>query len=134
MPDNAKIEYFEDGFHGILPAHFAAEDGTFATPAQPFNNMNKEEKSRYVTLDQCDFIVKSEDGSIVSSSKVLNDRDAVEPSNVCTINTYQPIHSRPVILSATAGKEWARAYDIPTVSSGYIQFKQYQLLKNSCNK
>jgi hypothetical protein len=51
---------------------------------------------------------------------------------VCSIRQYEPIRYHEVILSATPGKEWARAYDIPTVSANFVQFKKYILLKNSC--
>lgn len=128
LPHNARIEYFEDGFHGVLPAHFESENGTSMISSEPFNNKNREEKSRYVTIDQCDFIVKS-DSTLNSSDYSTN---YIEDREVCSIQSFEVIRSRPIILNATVGKEWARAYNIPTVSSKYVTFKQYQLLKSSC--
>jgi alpha-1,2-mannosyltransferase len=68
MPHGVTLNYYEDGFTGILPQHFAAANGTFCEPLQPFNGENKEERSRYVSLESCDFIVRLESPEKSNSS------------------------------------------------------------------
>jgi alpha-1,2-mannosyltransferase len=58
LPPSARLEYFKDGFGGILPQHFAPEGGTWRPPLQPFNGLNREETSRYVGMDACDYVVR----------------------------------------------------------------------------
>eukprot|EP01038_Epipyxis_sp_PR26KG_P009196 gene9196-12404_t len=51
LPFHSELHFIQDGFTGILPQHFSKINGTFSIPSQPFNNLNQEEKSRYVDLN-----------------------------------------------------------------------------------
>jgi alpha-1,2-mannosyltransferase len=58
LPLGAKLNFYEDGFHGQLPQHYG--NGSDATSRIPpnMNNLNKEEPSRYVNrIQDCDFVV-----------------------------------------------------------------------------
>ena len=57
LPKNVRLEYIRGTFHGQLPQHFSKFLGTSAVPFQDFNDQNKEENSRYVSLNKCDYIV-----------------------------------------------------------------------------
>jgi alpha-1,2-mannosyltransferase len=113
LPVNARLQYVEDGFHGVLPAHFETVNGTSAQPRQPFNNENREEPSRYIDVSNCDYVVRSNDPSVRS----VFDRLQLEP-----------LLSRSVFLTTAPGHEWSRAYNIPSVSSALVLFKSYELL------
>jgi hypothetical protein len=56
-----------------LPQDFAAIKGTSAAPAQPFNDMNREEKSRYVDAKECDYIAVMLDDLTTFNSDGLRD-------------------------------------------------------------
>ena len=58
LPENVQLAFVRDSFHGQLPQYFASVGGTSATTHDtPFNDRNKEEPSRYVSLSQCDYVV-----------------------------------------------------------------------------
>ena len=57
LPKNVRLEYIRGSFHGQLPQHFSITRGTSAIPLQQFNDLNKEEESRYVPLSSCDYLV-----------------------------------------------------------------------------
>jgi hypothetical protein len=58
IPQNVKLEFLRDAFHGQLPQYFASVNGTSGKPLQPFNDLNAEESSRYIdSLSSCDYIV-----------------------------------------------------------------------------
>lgn len=122
LPTNAKLEFIEDGFHGILPQHFAAVDGTKVEPLQAFNNLNREEKSRYIPRAQCDYVIQSTTTDVVE-----------EIGQYCSANGGKVVLQQAVLSGATAGKEWARAFDIPSYSKDYVQMKAYQMMTPSCD-
>ncbi|KNE62779.1 hypothetical protein AMAG_07964 [Allomyces macrogynus ATCC 38327] len=67
LPDTTRIEFVQHGFEGQLPAHFAPSNatssiarvvhGTATCDHALFNDANRMEVSRFVDLDQCDFIL-----------------------------------------------------------------------------
>ena len=63
LPDNARLAFVRDGFYGQLPQHYDGSAGILAgtskVPKQPMNDKNKEELSRYIAVDDCDFVVST---------------------------------------------------------------------------
>jgi len=69
LPDAARLQFVRDNFTGILPQYYPLQtdggmrNGTYATPRQPFNDRNREETSRYVSLTSCQYLVIAVDGN-----------------------------------------------------------------------
>eukprot|EP01041_Mallomonas_annulata_P002890 gene2890-5670_t len=68
LPNHARLAFVNDTFHGQLPQLFKeGKDnqngkesvfiGTYTNPNQPFNDENKEENSRYISIFDCDYVV-----------------------------------------------------------------------------
>jgi alpha-1,2-mannosyltransferase len=120
LPTPAKLEFIYDGFNGQLPAHFASVNGTFQTPKQPFNNLNKMEKSRFVTPDQCDFIVlhMHRDGDMGA----LEQRIRNDP------NKY--FHrAATLVLDPVNSPTLSRAFYIPNYSTKHNSYNEYALFQ-----
>jgi alpha-1,2-mannosyltransferase len=126
------LQFVKDGFTGILPQHFAPQDGTSAEPLQPFNDLNREETSRYVELGQCDYLV------------VLLDRNQPVQENVLRANllhseetreslpataSFRAVISEPVISPNFSPHSLYRAYYVPFKTPESVKFKDYILYK-----
>ncbi|EPX73212.1 mannosyltransferase complex subunit Alg9 [Schizosaccharomyces octosporus yFS286] len=67
LPEHARLKYVKSEFDGILPAEFKEDNttswwnrpGYFETPMY-MNDLNNEEPTRYVSLEECDFLIDSE--------------------------------------------------------------------------
>ncbi|KAJ3351453.1 mannosyltransferase [Allomyces javanicus] len=80
LPSTTRIEFVKHGFEGQLPAHFAPSNttssiarvvhGTMARDHALFNDANRMEPSRFVDLDQCDFILGRDAIGIAGSNGV----------------------------------------------------------------
>ncbi|KNE73295.1 hypothetical protein AMAG_17461 [Allomyces macrogynus ATCC 38327] len=80
LPNTTRIEFVKHGFEGQLPAHFAPSNatssmarivhGTMAHDHALFNDANRMELSRFVDLNECDFIL-GRDAITVARSKVV---------------------------------------------------------------
>lgn len=61
LPNHIDLHFFPDNFRGILPQYFSEFNGTFSEPIEPFNDKNQEERSRYMPLNKCDFLILTVD-------------------------------------------------------------------------
>lgn len=115
LPTNAtRVEFLPSAFHGQLPKHFEEHvNGTSVIPSH-MNNRNQEETSRYVSEDQCDFIV-----DLIPA----NERKSFEKRD-----TWQVIYELP-FLDSEASLSPYRSFYIPFVSPKYTKFSSYALLK-----
>jgi alpha-1,2-mannosyltransferase len=52
----SKLGFLPSHFKGQLPQPFGRR--TYSAPAQPFNDLNKEEPSRYVSLTECEYFIE----------------------------------------------------------------------------
>lgn len=60
MPEGFKLQFVQDNFHGILPQHFSAPNGSWVNPhhSLAMNDKNTEEIDRYVSLERdCSYVV-----------------------------------------------------------------------------
>lgn len=91
LPRNAKLAFVKDNFRAQLPQYFTEHSegilaGTAAAPLH-MNDGNKEEPSRYVFVDQCDYIIASvEEGDVTATefksySPMLRKMIIVTPTN-----------------------------------------------------
>ena len=117
VTSTAKLQFVEDDFRGVLPQYFTNQNGTWAQPPQPFNNMNTEERSRYVMLESCDFLVLSTPSNgVISSSKLRNH----------TEKYMKEFISFPIIDKASSPM-LTRAYFIPYISAKFNKFGTYKI-------
>ena len=103
------VSFVRAGFTGHLPAHFLPHDGT-SRDGGPFNDMNRDEPSRYVHIDSCDFVVDLD----------LEQR--------WTRNSSWSIVARYPFLNAAESHPLFRAFYVP-FTSRTLSFADYLLLE-----
>ena len=124
LPANHRLEYFKDGFGGILPQHFATGNGTYATPLKAFNGLNKEEIDRYVNLSSCDYVVIDSDAATRLFDSLKEGIGSTTPSS-----TFKLMDSTTVLSPERSPNAIARSFYIPRYSTNKNVFKRYSLYK-----
>lgn len=109
LPEQTQLQFLESGFRGQLPQQF---NETWRIPLN-MNDQNLEERSRYVSLETCDFVV-----------------DLVLPSTTDAWIEWEQIVSVP-FLNAQCSRSFFRAFYIPYFSSKYTSFSPYVVFKRS---
>ena len=120
LPDAASLSYVSDNFHGLLPQHYAAENGTSSEPLQPFNDRNEEQIERYIEIKSCDYVVNSlprpgtnvQDMTPVQRA-ILDDSSSFRTLAVCEI------------IDPQNSPTWSRVVYIPYVSKRKNKYVQY---------
>ena len=127
LPKHIKLRFIEESFRGVLPQYYAEVNGTFATPAQPFNNRNLEERSRYIPIDTCDYIIYSDpaDSDDESNKNVKHEKQSYKVRKH-TAKNLQEIISFPIIDS-NKSPMLTRAFFIPTLSSKLNKYGSYSV-------
>ena len=120
MNKSFRLQFIEQDFRGVLPQYFPPVNGTWVTPILPFNNLNKEESSRYIDPTTCDYIV-------------LTQENASDVSHLTEFDLFVSNHTIQVlsnkIIDSSRSPMHTRAYYIPFVSLSKNKFKGYALLK-----
>jgi hypothetical protein len=124
LPQNTTIEYVDDGFKGILPQHYSSLDGTKVEPLQPFNNMNREEPSRYVDFSHCHYYIGTRPPQYMESLQLSG-----QPKETCSLSLQQ-VYKQPIVTGAV-GAAWAlgKAYVLPFQPEGTLLFQNYTFYK-----
>ena len=159
LPDNARLEFVYDRFHGQLPQYFGpatppatpatgyghansqgmsampwdAWVGTWSPPLQPFNDMNREEDSRYVQLSDCEYVVavveddveQKRHGPMISAMSLSSPGGKEADSPTGGRNSFSFVFDRPVLDPARSPSPLARAYYIPTLSKRSNKYNKY---------
>jgi hypothetical protein len=110
------LQFIEEDFHGLLPQYFSGDSGASYNDVSLltlFNDRNEEVKSRYVKLDECDFLISSSSSSSLHSN-LLHSR-------------FKKLTSTQVLDSEKSSSSLARAYYIPWYSEKKNVFKEYSL-------
>ena len=141
LPDNASLAFVRDGFFGQLPQPYDSSKGLLhgmsQTPAQPVNDDNKEEKSRYTAVTDCDFAVATVSANPeLDSSPMLRKmtifREASDRSKLVDeeldLIYFDPTDRRPVLDQELSKKQLYRAFFVPFLSSMHNKYKEYMLL------
>ena len=123
LPQDARLAFVKDNFRGQLPQPFAVESGSSAAPAQPFNDRNAEEESRYVPYEECDYIVVLKTGD-ASSGEVQ--RRPIEQFLDAQHSGYRLLARAPVIDVSSSTRALPRAFYIPSLSDRANKFVDYQ--------
>lgn len=124
LPNHLSLAFVDDGFKGQLPQYYDAVNGTFSTPTHRFNDQNKEEVSRYVSLDSCNYVV------LLRQSKFNQDnKKIIEELLNKAGKKFQLLRSKPIIDKLGSSNSLTRAYFIPTLSHAdnvYINYEFYE--------
>jgi len=114
LPESPRVDlgFLKSDFSGQLPQQYAAVNGTSVIQAG-FNDLNREDPTRYVTLDMCDFVVD------------LKLRDQKEAA-FDTLDEFEVVFSAP-FLDAANSPTLTRAFFIPVANRNV--FGEYQLLR-----
>ena len=137
LPENTTLAFVRDGFYGQLPQPFDSSIGILhgisKKPAQPVNDKNKEEMSRYVTVDECDFAVATvsripeEDSSPMLRKMTIfrspGDRNRLIDEELDLLY-FDPASREKVIDPAKSKNAFSRAFSIPFFSSFYNRYKE----------
>jgi len=121
--EGAALSFIKSSFGGQLPQPFRPVNGTWDTPLQPFNELNKEEPSRYVPLGSCDYFVELlPDGATDEAiTKALTKNGEFRPSNWQVVDTWP-------FLNVDASRSPFRALYIPHFTPRYVSYGAYTLL------
>lgn len=120
IPENVRVEFVASEFRGELPKHFNSSH-PYPTRLIPenMNDENKEEISRYVNLNVCDFIVDSDYPEYYGRDYPYSKDNA----NWTVIDSF-------IFLDSHRSSKLARAFYIPILSNMQCVYINYNLLAN----
>lgn len=113
------LHFLKSEFSGLLPKYYPQGKLPFITRRIPteMNDMNREEPSRYVPLDTCDYLVDLE-----TPDHVLTH----EPDYGAMSKVFRRLYSHPFLISSKS--HWFyRAFYVPYVSVKRTSFSNYTL-------
>jgi len=117
------LQFLPSGFKGQLPKPYSSsKNATWIIPTD-FNDLNREEPSRYVELESCDYLVDLEFEGQVETRYSM-------PSND---HPFQVIHWLP-FLDASHSHPFFRAFYVPGLSAKYTAFNRYYLFRKNSKK
>ena len=124
LPDErASISFVKSSFGGQLPQPFRPVNGTWDTPLQPFNELNKEEPSRYVSISDCDYLIELlPEGPTEEAIKAT-----LKKSGENKPNKWEVVKTWP-FLNVDASRSPFRALYIPKLTPKYVSYGAYTLL------
>ncbi|CAI5740115.1 unnamed protein product [Peronospora destructor] len=117
IPSNStKVQFVKSSFSGLLPKPFEEHlHGTSIIPSA-MNDQNREEPSRYVSINVCDYVVDLN----LSSQKEIKFWE--EPA------TWELVHSEQ-FLDAERSKSPYRSFYIPMLTPRYAHYAEYTIYK-----
>lgn len=118
FPSNKwKLKYLQSEFKGQLPQPFLEiENGTSIIQAN-FNDMNREESSRYFNIEKCNFIFDLDTGS----------ETELEPNYSEKLDEFSIVKTSK-FLDSSISHPFFRAFYIPILSDQYCTYRNYNLL------
>ncbi|KRX52756.1 Alpha-1,2-mannosyltransferase ALG9 [Trichinella sp. T9] len=119
LPANVQLHFLKSEFSGQLPKPFVLEPLPARTRLLPtdMHDDNREELSRYVQLNECDFLV---DLSTNRSTRL-------EPDYMADRNAWKIIYSKPFLLLDRCNR-WLRSYYVPILQKKYCSYGNYAIL------
>lgn len=117
---NWRLHFLRSNFKGQLPQPFLDHENATSVIQPYFNDMNREEPTRYFTLEKCHFLLDF-DGGIET---------ALEPK-YSRLNNNFTIVKTSRFLDATKSHRFFRAFYIPFLSHKYCTYGSYNLLQNT---
>ena len=137
LPTHTHLSYVEDNFHGLLPQRYDPSVGTQGS-VLPVNDLNAEEKSRYVDLQTCDYLVMTTPSARTLSEEspsltplqqqVLTSRsDGTETEDATKKNKFNAVHCEVIIDAPNSPSALFRAFFIPFTPPSKNEFMRYCL-------
>ncbi|KRZ83276.1 Alpha-1,2-mannosyltransferase ALG9 [Trichinella sp. T8] len=119
LPANVQLHFLKSEFSGQLPKPFVLEPLPARTRLLPtdMHDDNREELSRYVQLNECDFLV---DLSTNRSTRL-------EPDYMADRNAWKIIYNKPFLLLDRCNR-WLRSYYVPILQKKYCSYGNYAIL------
>lgn len=119
LPEDWRIAFLESEFRGQLPKPYAS--GSNATRVVPdhMNDKNKEERSRYVSASECDYIVDTEGYAVTQR----------EPNYAASPN-WEVLVS-VAFLDSGKSSPYARIFYVPFVTERWCSYVSYNLLRRT---
>ncbi len=143
LPDNARLVYVKDTFHGLLPQYFHEPDDGDVTkgtshPAANMNDLNQEEPTRYVDIHDCDYVVASLDKNapdprvhspMLSKMTILHSHDARQKliDEELDLTYFEPVTWERVLDIQHSLNPVARAFMLPGYSAAHNRYIHYNL-------
>ena len=140
------LQYLPSSFDGLLPGHFHPSPSTLSSldsmwrdralstrlvpPHQ--NALNRAEPSRYVELEECDWVVdlqlQGQKEGAYSARRVVKEERSVD-GKVCKVEWVWRTVGRWQFLDAEHSARWSRAVWLPWLSESGVHWGVYQLLE-----
>lgn len=117
--NNWKLQYLRSEFKGQLPQPFLNHENATSIVQPYFNDMNREEPTRYFNLDKCHFVLDLDNGI----------ETILEP-NYSRFNDNFTIIKSSKFLNSAKSHRFFRAFYIPFLSDKYCTYDSYNLLQN----
>ncbi|XP_066586375.1 alpha-1,2-mannosyltransferase ALG9 isoform X2 [Prorops nasuta] len=117
--NNWKLRYLQSEFKGQLPQAFLNHENATSIIQSNFNNLNKEESSRYFNVDKCHFLLDFDN----------NIETKLEPNYSRQTSNFIVIKSSK-FLDNSKSHPLFRAFYIPFLSAKYCKYGSYNLLQN----
>ncbi|XP_026667474.1 alpha-1,2-mannosyltransferase ALG9 isoform X2 [Ceratina calcarata] len=118
--NNWKLQFLRSEFKGQLPQAFLDHENATSVVQPYFNDMNREEPTRYFNLEKCHFILDLDTGT----------ETTLEP-NYSGLSSDFTIIKSSQYLDAAKSHRFFRAFYIPFVSHKYCTYGSYNLLQNT---
>jgi alpha-1,2-mannosyltransferase len=143
LPSPYHLEFIKSDFTGLLPAHYEESTGgvlaSSVVPKASMNDRNKEVMERYVSIDQCAYIVDLNLGQPHQyepyySTNTHNDKSdniKKDGSTTTTDSGEWNVIGEWSFLDAPASHRLARAFYTPFTPSHMLKYRSYQLLKRN---
>uniref|UniRef100_A0A915BD27 Mannosyltransferase n=2 Tax=Parascaris univalens TaxID=6257 RepID=A0A915BD27_PARUN len=117
---DAKLNFIKSEFSGLLPKPFADGPLPNITRMIPthMNDLNREEPTRYVSVDICDYLVDLETPDVTE----------LEPDFAAQRDVWQSVVRRRFLLSSYS-EPLLRSFYVPFLTNDKIRFGTYHLLE-----
>lgn len=117
------MRFIKSDFRGQLPKLYEndARSGLMTHIIyKDFNNINKEEISRYIKPEQCHYLIDTSQHNV----------SELEPDYSRDVKTWTTLTSRK-ILDLASSPPIIRSFYLPYISEAYNSYNDYKLLRNN---
>lgn len=121
--DNWNLQFIKSEFKGQLPKPYSSGNDATKIISADFNDMNKEEPSRYINKNKCHYLIDLD----------LPNHTVLEP-NYSNQKEDWKIVSSYLFIDSSRSHRLFRAFYIPFVSSRYCTYVNYNILKTTKTK
>ncbi|XP_034187819.1 alpha-1,2-mannosyltransferase Alg9 isoform X2 [Osmia lignaria lignaria] len=117
--NNWKLQFLKSEFKGQLPQPFLDHENATSVIQPYFNDMNREEPTRYFNVNKCHFVLDLD----------IDTETELEPNYSRLTDNFTVIKSAKFLNSAKS-HQFFRAFYVPFVSHKFCTYGSYNLLQN----